>query len=190
MLALVFLLIFKPFGLTAVPAVWLCALLMVLTRCVTGTVARRSINWQVLLAIAAAIGIGKAMEISGAAEGITQSLITIAHGLDFGLTGMLIVLFVLASIVAQLVTPFGAGVLMFPIAMGMAQHFTVSPLPFVFTLMMSVGTSFMTPVGYTTNLMVYGPGGYRFMDYMRLGLPLAVLAGIITIVLTPLFFPF
>ena len=176
---LVILLIFKPFNMGAVPSVWLCGLLMVLTRCVTGTVARRSINWQVVLAIAAAIGIGKAMETSGAATGITQFLISTAMGMGFELTGMLIVLFIIASIVAQLVTPFGAGVLMFPIAIGMAEHFTVNPLPFIFTLMMSVGTSFMTPVGYTTNLMVYGPGSYRFMDYMRLGLPLVILAGIV-----------
>lgn len=187
---LVILLIFKPFNMGAVPSVWLCGLLMVLTRCVTGTVARRSINWQVVLAIAAAIGIGKAMETSGAATGITQFLISTAMGMGFELTGMLIVLFIIASIVAQLVTPFGAGVLMFPIAIGMAEHFTVNPLPFIFTLMMSVGTSFMTPVGYTTNLMVYGPGSYRFMDYMRLGLPLVILAGIVTILLTPIFFPF
>lgn len=190
MLGLVLLLVFKPLGISAVPSVWLCALIMVLTRCVTGTVARRSINWQVILAIAAAIGIGKAMESSGAAYGITQLLVETAHGLNLDLTGMLIVLFVLASIVTQLVTPFGAAVLMFPIAMGMAEYFMVNPLPFVFTLMMSVGTSFMTPIGYTTNLMVYGPGGYRFMDYMRLGLPLTVLAGVVTILLTPWVFPF
>ncbi len=190
LLALVFLLIFKPFNLSAVPAVWLCALLMVLTRCVSGTIARRSINWQVLLAIAAAIGIGKAMDASGAASGITQFLVSNAIGMGFELTGMLIVLFIAASIVTQLVTPFGAGVLMFPIAIGMAEHFMVNPLPFIFTLMMSVGTSFMTPIGYTTNLMVYGPGNYRFMDYMRLGLPLAILAGVVTIVLTPIIFPF
>ena len=190
MLALVFLLIFKPFNLSAVPSVWLCALLMVLTRCVTGTIARRSINWQVLLAIAAAIGIGKAMDTSGAASTLTQFLVSTAMGMGFELTGMLIVLFIVASIVTQLVTPFGSAVLMFPIAMGMAEHFMVNPLPFVFTLMMSVGTSFMTPVGYTTNLMVYGPGSYRFMDYMRLGLPLTIIAGIVTILLTPVIFPF
>ncbi|MDG2095823.1 MAG: SLC13 family permease [Phycisphaerales bacterium] len=190
LLLLVSLLIFKPFDLGAVPSVWMCALLMVLTRCVTGTIARRSINWQVLLAIAAAIGIGKAMDASGAATGITQFLISTAMSMGFDLTGMLIVLFIVASIVTQLVTPFGAGVLMFPITIGMAEHFMVNPLPFVFTLMMSVGTSFMTPVGYTTNLMVYGPGSYRFMDYMRLGLPLAILAGVVTILLTPIIFPF
>ncbi len=190
MMALVFLLIFKPLGLAAVPAVWLCAFLMVMTRCVTGTEARRAMNWQVLLAIAAAIGIGKAMESSGAATGITNSLVDAANSLDFGLTGMLIVLFIIASIVAQLVTPFAAGVLMFPIAVGMAENFAVNPMPFIFTLMMSVGTSFMTPVGYTTNLMVYGPGGYRFMDFMRLGLPLVILAGIVTIIITPMIFPF
>ena len=190
MFLLVALLVFQPFGLTAVPSVWLCAFLMVITRCITGTIARRAINWQVLLAIAAAIGIGKAMNGSGAAEGVTQFLVETARGLDFGPTGMLIVLFVVASIVTQLVTPFGAAVLMFPIAMGLAQSFEVNPLPFVFTLMMSVGTSFMTPVGYTTNLMVYGPGGYRFLDYMRLGLPLTILAGIVTILLTPVVFPF
>jgi di/tricarboxylate transporter len=190
MLSLVAALIFKPFGLGPVPVVWFAALLMVLSRCITGTLARRSINWQVLLAIAAAIGIGQAMVSSHAAEQITSFLIDAAHGVDLGLTGMLIVLFVVASILTQLITPYAAGILMVPIALGMAQHFSVSPSPFVFTLMMSVGTSFMTPVGYSTNLMVYGPGKYRFLDYMRLGLPLTVMAGIVTILLTPVVFPF
>ena len=117
---LVILLIFKPFNMGAVPSVWLCGLLMVLTRCVTGTVARRSINWQVVLAIAAAIGIGKAMETSGAATGITQFLISTAMGMGFELTGMLIVLFIIASIIAQLVHP-SVRVSMFPIAIGMAD---------------------------------------------------------------------
>ncbi|MCH2153972.1 MAG: SLC13 family permease [Phycisphaerales bacterium] len=190
MLTLVLLLIFKPMNIGPVTAVWSCGFLMVLTRCVTGTVARRAINWQVILAIAAAIGIGQAMIASNAATDITSYLVNAAESWQLGPLSMLIVLFLLASVITQLITPFAAGVLMVPIATEMAHGLHVSPLPFIFTLMMSVGTSFLTPMGYTTNLMVYGPGGYRFLDYTRLGLPIMLLAGVITILLAPVVFPF
>ena len=66
----------------------------------------------------------------------------------------------------------------------------VSPMPFVFTLMVAAGSSFISPVAYQTNLMVYGPGGYRFMDFVRIGLPLTILIGIICVVVAPLAYPF
>lgn len=84
----------------------------------------------------------------------------------------------------------GAGILMFPVAIEAAREYGVSPEPFVFTLMMAVGSCFMTPVSYQTNLMVYGPGGYRFEDFGRLGLPLTLLVALLTTLICPLVFPF
>jgi di/tricarboxylate transporter len=87
-------------------------------------------------------------------------------------------------------TNFAAAVIMFPIAMGAAAGMDASPYPFLFTMMVAAGCNFLTPITYQTNLMVYGPGGYKFLDYTRLGLPLTALAAIIAVVLAPIVFPF
>ena len=89
-----------------------------------------------------------------------------------------------------ILSPNGAAVLIFPIVMATARQLNVNPEPFVLVLMVAAGSSFMSPVAYQTNLMVYGPGGYRFMDFVRLGLPLTLLVAIISTVFAPLFFPF
>jgi di/tricarboxylate transporter len=102
---------------------------------------------------------------------------------------MLVLLFVLTNALAQLITPYAASVLMFPIAMLAAEQLGVNPLAYVFTLMVA-GCNFSTPIGYQTNLMVYAPGGYRFLDYTRLGLPLTALVLLICTIVAPLVFPF
>ena len=79
---------------------------------------------------------------------------------------------------------------MFPFALSIAASLGVSPMPFAVAVMFAASASFATPIGYQTNLMVYGPGGYRFTDFLRLGLPLQVVAGIVTLVTIPWFFPF
>jgi di/tricarboxylate transporter len=79
---------------------------------------------------------------------------------------------------------------MFPIVMKTAETLGVNPEPFVFGLMVAAGCSFMSPVGYQTNLMVYGPGGYRFTDYTRLGLPLTIAIAAIATLVAPIVFPF
>lgn len=169
-------------------AAFVCATLMVFTRCCTGTLARANMNWQVLIVIGAALGIGKAMTQTGAAAGIAHGLMEVVGGL--GPRAVLLVLLVLTSVFAQLVTNNGAAVLMFPIAMGAAGELGVSPEPFAVALMASAACSFMTPIGYQTNLMVYGPGGYRFSDYLRLGAPLTVLVAILGVLIAPVVFPF
>ena len=102
---------------------------------------------------------------------------------------MLLVIFVTAALFAQVVTNNGAAVLMFPITMA-TRELGVSPEPFLFTLMIAAGSTYLSPVGYQTNLMVYGPGGYRFFDYARLGLPLTVAVAVICTLLAPIAFPF
>lgn len=181
-----------PAGIVPLTAAFLCASLMVWTRCCTGTLARRSINWQVLMVIGAAIGVGKAMDASGAAKAIADVIFSAAGGL--GPRGLLFVFSLLTAVLCQLVTNKGAAVLMFPIAMALAGQagpgHGLSPEPFVVTLMATAASSFMTPVGFVTNLMVYGPGGYRFTDYLRLGVPLTLLVATLCALLAPMAFPF
>ena len=174
-------------GISMLKAGLVAAGLMVLTRCATTEQARRSIDWSLLTVIAAAVGIGKAMQVSGAAE-------TIA-GAWMGLAGedpwaALTVIYILTGLFTALLTNIAAAVIMFPIALSAATGLEVSPYPFVIALMMAASTSFATPIGYQTNLMVYGPGGYRFTDYLRVGLPLNGILGITTIVLVPRIWPF
>jgi di/tricarboxylate transporter len=176
-------------GIAPLVAVWVCAILMVLTRCLTGTVARTSINWQVLISIGAAIGLGAAMQQSGAADALVGGIIGDQHADVMHPIVMLVLLFVLTNALAQLITPYAASVLMFPIAMLAAEQLGVNPLAYVFTLMVA-GCNFSTPIGYQTNLMVYAPGGYRFLDYTRLGLPLTALVLLICTIVAPLVFPF
>ncbi|MHC5025300.1 MAG: SLC13 family permease [Planctomycetota bacterium] len=166
----------------------MCGGLMVFTRCVTGTEARRAVNLQVLIVIAAALGMGSALENTGAATAIADGMIELLSGTNARI--MLLAIFTIAVIFAQIITIYGSAVLMFPIAMEAARNLEVSPEPFVFTLIVAAGSTFVTPIGYQTNLMVYGPGGYRFLDFFRLGFPLTiVIAGVVTL-LAPVIFPF
>lgn len=176
------------YSIEPVGAGLLAAVAMVLTRCCTGTVARSSINWQVLIVIASAIGIGRAMDQTGTAQWIAHGIFAVVGPL--GPHAALAGLFISTTIFAQLVTNKAAAVLMFPITMAVASDMGVSPEPFVITLMLASACSFLSPVGFVTNLMVYGPGGYRYADYIRLGLPLTILVLALTLLIAPLAFPF
>jgi len=170
-------------------AVWISAMLMVFSRCISGTVARSSINLQVLVSIGAAIGLGAALEQSGAASSIVGWLIGGATDMQLHPTVMLLILFVIANAMSQLITPYAASVLMFPIVMQAAEVLDINPMAFVFTLMIA-GCNFSTPIGYQTNLMVYGPGGYHFLDYAKLGIPLTILIAVICLIVAPTVFPY
>ncbi|MDG2200730.1 MAG: SLC13 family permease [Phycisphaerales bacterium] len=170
-------------------AVWISAMLMVFSRSVSGTVARASINLQVLVSIGAAIGLGAALEQSGAASSIVGWLIGGATEMQLHPTVMLLILFVIANALSQLITPYAASVLMFPIVMQAAELLGINPLAYVFTLMIA-GCNFSTPIGYQTNLMVYGPGGYHFLDYAKLGIPLTILVAVICLIVAPAVFPY
>jgi di/tricarboxylate transporter len=161
--------------------------LMLITRCTTGPAARRSIDWQVLIVIAASLALGRALEVTGAAGTLAQVWIAFA-GEDPWMT--LATVFVATSLLTTLITNNGAAVLMFPIAAAAAEGLGVDLRPFVMTIMMAASASFATPIGYQTNMMVYGPGGYRFADYLRIGLPLTLLVGVTTVLIAPLIWPF
>jgi di/tricarboxylate transporter len=176
------------FGLLSMlKAAMLAAGLMIISGCVTGRTARRSVDWSILIVIAASFGIGSALQISGAAQNVATSIIDLSSGSP-GMT--LTLLFLVTALLSAFATNNAAAVIMFPIALTTASGLQVSALPFVIALMVAASASFATPIGYQTNLMVFGPGGYRFSDYLRIGLPLTLLVGLLTVMLTPLIWPF
>jgi di/tricarboxylate transporter len=160
---------------------------MLLTRCTSIGAARRAMDWETLLAIAASFAMGKALEVTGAAEAIGQSVMNLAGENPWI---ALAVLYAITLIVTELITNNAAAALMFPLAISTADTVGSSYYPFIIAVMMAASAGFATPIGYQTNLMVYGPGGYRFSDYLRIGVPLDILIGIITVALAPIFFPF
>ena len=174
-------------GIPMLKAGLLAAGLMVLTRCATSEQARRSIDWSLLTVIAAAMGLGKAMQVTGAAETLACLWMDLVGDDPWA---ALVAIYVLTSVFTAFLTNIAAAVLMFPIVLSTAASIQVSPYPFVIALMMAASTSLATPIGYQTNLMVYGPGGYRFVDYLRIGLPLNVILGSATILLIPTMWPF
>jgi di/tricarboxylate transporter len=173
--------------LSMLKASLLAAGLMIITRCTSGREARRSVDWQVLIVIAASFGLGTALQNTGAAESIAISLIELAGG-NAGIS--LAFMFAATALLSAVATNNAAAVIMFPIALTTANSLGVSLMPFVLTLMVAASASFATPIGYQTNLMVYGIGGYRFLDYLRIGIPLTLLVGLTTIIVVPLFWHF
>ncbi len=175
-------------GLVSVfEAALLAAGVCVATRCITPAQARRAIDYPVLIVIAAAFALGNAMADSGAARMIGDLLLS--GGIEHPWLA-LVAIYALTVALTESITNNAAAVLIFPIAMALAESLNVSMLPFAITIMMAASASFMTPIGYQTNLMVMGPGSYRFTDYLRLGLPTSIAVGVVSITLIPQLFPF
>lgn len=167
------------------PASMLAAGVMILTGCVRGAEARSAVDWSVLLTIGAGIGIGEAMkpEHSGAGPFVADYLINFARGNAWA---TLAILYGLTMIFTNLITAKAAATLIFPVAVSTAQELQVSAIPFVVAVMIAAAASFATPVGYQTNLMVQGPGGYRYTDYVRFGGPLSLLLWLTSMIVIPL----
>ncbi len=173
--------------MTMLQAAMLAAALMIVTGCCSAAAAFRQIDWQLLLIITASLGIGRAMDRSGAATAIADSLLTaIATSPHLALAVILII----TMIFTNLINAKAAAVLMFPIAIVTAARMGLDPMPFVIAIMVAAAASFATPMGYQTNLMVYGPGGYKFTDYLKIGIPLSIIIAGLSIFLIPLIWPF
>ncbi len=165
----------------------MAAALMVLTRCVTLESARHSIDWPVLFTIAAAFGVGAAMETTGLAQTLALGLVGLA-GSDPWTN--LVMIYLATALFTAVITNNAAAVLVFPIAFAVAGDLGVSALPFAIAIMMAASASFATPIGYQTNLMVFGPGGYRFSDYLRAGIPMTIVTSLVAIAVIPLVWSF
>lgn len=173
---------------TIFQAALVAAALMGLTRCCSAEQARRSIDWSTLAAIGAALGIGHAIERSGLADQFARYMIAWCYPL--GPWGVLAGVYVITLLFTEAVTNNAAAALAFPIARAAAAGLDVNLLPFAIAVAVGASAGFATPLGYQTHLMVYGPGGYRFKDYVTIGAPMDLLVMAVTIALTPLIFPF
>ncbi|MCG5540659.1 MULTISPECIES: SLC13 family permease [unclassified Halorhodospira] len=157
------------------------------TRCLTINTARQAIDWSVILTIAAAFGIGAAMEQTGLAHTVAGALLQLAGD---GPWLNLAVIYLVTALFTAVITNNAAAVLMVPIAGSVAGDLGVSIIPFAVAIMLAASASFATPMGYQTNLMVYGPGGYHFTDYLRAGLPLNLVTGAVALAVIPWVWPF
>ncbi|MCB9855648.1 MAG: SLC13 family permease [Phycisphaerales bacterium] len=173
--------------LSMLNAALVAAGLLLITRCCTTSDAQRSIDWSVLVVIGAGLGLGIAMDQSGAAKWIAERLLAVGGDHPWM---ALAAIYIATSMLTEVITNNAAVALVFPIALATSRQLGVSFEPFIYAIMMAGSASFATPIGYQTNLMVYGPGGYTFKDFLRVGLPMNLLMAITTIALVPRIWPF
>lgn len=157
------------------------ALLLVVTGTLPVREARSAIDLEVLIVIAGSFGVGAAIEQSGLGSAIGEQIVALSDGFDWRWTLLGVTL--ATVVLTEFISNNAAAALMFPIAMATAVEVGAEPRDFALAVAVAASCSFVTPIGYQTNTMVYGPGGYRFADYGRLGAPLTLLA-IVTIVFT------
>jgi len=172
-------------GSPAVAAVAVAGL-MVVARCLPMSDARRSVDLKVLITIAAALGLGRALTESGAAGAIAGALI---DGVGRHPYLLLVVFYVLTVIFTELISNAAVAAMLFPLAVAVAAAGGFSPRPFAMALALAASMSFVTPIGYQTNLMVMGPGGYQPRDYLKIGLPLMLLVAAVALTLIPRVWP-
>ncbi len=179
--------LFAGFGSTAVAGV-VVAGLMVICRCLSMDEARSVIDLHVLLTIAAALGLGRALTESGAAQTIGRWTVEcVGSGQPMLL---LVIIYILSLVFTELITNNAVAAMLFPFAVSTAAAAGLSPRPFAMAIAIAASLSFITPIGYQTNLMVLGPGGYRPRDYLRAGWPMVVLITTTALLLIPVAWPF
>lgn len=168
--------------LSMLQAAFLAAALMILSKAIRYTTGIETVDWRVLIAIAASLGIGNALMTTGVATNLADFMLNFASRSPIL---ALTITYLITWILTELITNNAAAVLVFPIALSIAQSLGVDFIPFAIVIIMAASASFSTPVGYQTNLMIYGPGNYRYTDYLRIGLPLNLIVATLTISLVP-----
>lgn len=153
----------------------------------TATEARNAIDLDVIIVIAASFGVGTAIEQTGLAASLASGIVEV--GSTIGYRGVLLGIVLATVSLTELITNNAAAALMFPIGFAAAGQLGADPRGFAMAVAVAASASFLTPIGYQTNTMVYGPGGYRFTDYMRLGFPLTILVIVITVLVVPMAWP-
>jgi len=164
------------------------SVLMVLTGCVSLEQAYKSIDWQVIMLLAGSISLGLALEKTGGAKLISDFVLSIVG--SFGHVAILSAFYLLTLILTETMSNNATAALMTPIAISTAASLGVDPRPFIIAVMFAASLAFMMPVGYQTHLMIFNPGRYKIIDFIKVGTPLNILFWIIATFLIPVFFPF
>jgi di/tricarboxylate transporter len=161
--------------------------IVILTRCIDTDEAYQSLDGRILVLIFAMLAISQAMIDTGAVVLIVNAVVPALAGLPP--LAMLAAVYILASLMTETITNNGVAVILTPIVIVLAASLGHDPRPFVVAVMFAASASFATPIGYQTNTMVYSAGGYRFTDFIKVGLPMNILCGLTAILLIPLFWP-
>lgn len=159
---------------------------MIITGCCSSHQAQKSLDPSVLLTIAASFALGTALYKTGVAQFLAENMVALSGGRPWLI---LVFTYVVVSLLTEVITNNAAAILMLPIALQITEKASLNPEPFVFAIMMAASASFATPLGYQTNLMVYGPGGYKFSDFLKVGIPMNIVVGATTLVVLLLGWP-
>jgi di/tricarboxylate transporter len=165
----------------------LAVAVVLITRCIDAEEAFSFVDGRLLALIFAMLAIGAALEASGAVKLIVSGVAPMLEGLP----GFFVVwaIYLLTSLLTELVSNNAVAVVVTPIAIGLAQHMGIDPRALVVAVMVAASASFATPIGYQTNMLVYGPGGYKFTDFMKVGIPLNISVGLLASALIPILWP-
>ncbi len=166
----------------------IAAILMVWLKIMPHQKYTKVISWDILITIASAFALSKAMQNSGAADALARTTINFAKA--WGPVGVLAAIYLITTIFTEIITNNAAAALVFPIALSAATQLGVNPQPFFVAIAIAASASFSTPIGYQTNLIVQGIGNYRFRDYIKIGWPLNLIAFIVSVILIPVFWSF
>ncbi|MDH7943959.1 SLC13 family permease [Pseudohongiella sp. SYSU M77423] len=159
---------------------------MMATGCLTISQAEKSLELPVLITIAASFALGAALQKTGVAAALALAIVELSGGRPWLL---LVLIYAAVSLLTEVITNNAAAVIMVPLALAITQQAGLDPEPFMFAIMVAASASFATPLGYQTNLMVYGPGSYRFSDFLRAGIPMNIIVGVTTLTVLLLFYP-
>ena len=167
-------------------------ILLMILRVISTNEAYQSINWQVIILIAALIPIGIVIQNSGTASWLASAMNNAVNMFEPALQPVVLVslIYLVTMILTEMASNAATAIIMTPIALSAAAQMGLDPKPFIFSVCFAASASFITPIGYQTNLMVYGPGGYKFSDYVKVGLPLAITLWVMATYLIPIMWPF
>lgn len=166
---------------------FLAVVLILVTRCVDSDEVFSFVDGRLLAMIFGMLAVGQGLEFSGAVELVARGVVPLLQGLSPFL--MILAIYVIGTVMTEFLSNNAVAVIYTPVAIELAGQLGADPRPFVVAVMFSATLAFATPVGYQTNLMVYGPGGYRFSDFLRVGLPLNVILALLCSVLIPVLWP-
>ena len=174
--------------LTMLEAMLVLVVLMIGFKFISPNEIKKFVQFDVILLIASAFAVGAAMTESGLAEYIARGLTTLAAPL--GIMGVIVIIYIVTNMFTEIITNSAAAVLMFPIALEVSAGMGIDYMGLIVTVAIAASASFMTPIGYQTNLIVYGPGGYKFSDYLKVGAPLSFITmTIASVVIYMVWFP-
>jgi len=166
--------------------------ILLVARVITPLEAYNSINWQIIVLIGCLIPLGIAIQSSGTAIMIGNTMVNLLQFVPEHqqATFLLAMVYLVAMILTEVSSNAATAIIMTPIALAASANLGLDPRPFIFAICYAASASFITPIGYQTNLMVYGPGGYKFSDYIRVGLPLSITLWVMAVILIPMLWPF